>query len=236
MGAIKREEVTIKGPHGAFSGYFAAPTDNGPVPSVLVVQEIFGVNSHIRSIVERVAGEGYAALAPDFFWQTRPGVQLGYEGEDFQEAIRLMGQVSVDKAVDDAQAALNYLASRPESQGRKQGVTGFCWGGLLTFLIAARLNPACASSHYGGRITNFISEAANITCPIMFHYGAKDQGIPLEQVAQVTAAVKDIPHSSVHVYTDAGHGFHCDVRASYHGPSARQAWQSTMQLFAAHLQ
>jgi carboxymethylenebutenolidase len=232
--ALKREEVTISGDRGTFGGYFAAP-ESGPVPGVLVVQEIFGVNPHIRSVVDRLAEEGYAALAPDFFWQVRPNVQLGYEGEEFQEALNLMGQVDLDKAVDDARAGLACLAARPETQGRKHGVTGFCWGGLMTYLIAARLQPDCAASYYGGRTANFLNEASNIQCPIMFHFGDQDQSIPMDQVAQIKEAVKGLPEAMVYVYSGAGHGFHCDARASYHEPSARQAWQRTMELFQRHL-
>jgi carboxymethylenebutenolidase len=232
--ALKQEEVTITGTRGSFGGYFAAPAD-GTAPGVLVVQEIFGVNPHIRSVVDRLAEEGYAALAPDFFWPVKPGVQLGYEGEELQEAIGLMGQVDLGNTVDDAKAALAYLTARPETQGRKQGITGFCWGGLVTYLVAARLNPDCAVSYYGGRIANFLDEASNISCPITFHFGDQDQSISMDQVAQITEAVKDLPNTAVYVYEGAGHGFHCDVRASYNEAGARQAWQRTMEFFKTHL-
>ena len=232
--ALKQEEVTITGPQGAFGAYFAAPAD-GSAPGVLVVQEIFGVNPHIRSVADRLAEAGYAALAPDFFWPVKPGVQLGYEGDDFQEAISLMGQVNLDHAVDDAKAALAYLGTRPETQGQKQGVTGFCWGGLMTYLIATRLAPDCAASYYGGRIANFLDESSNISCPILFHLGDQDQSIPMDQVEQIQSAVANLPGAEVYVYEGASHGFHCDARGSYHASSAQQAWERTLQLFETRL-
>ncbi len=232
--ALKQEDVTITGSRGTFGAYFAAPTE-GVVPGVLVVQEIFGVNPHIRSVADRLAEAGYAALAPDFFWPAKPGVQLGYEGDDFQEAISLMGQVDLDDAVDDAKAALAYLGARSETQGQRQGVTGFCWGGLMTYLISARLSPDCAASYYGGRIANFLDEASNINCPILFHLGDQDQSIPMDQVEQIQSAVANLPSAEVYVYEGANHGFHCDARGSYNAASAQQAWSRTLQLFEACL-
>ena len=130
----------------------------------------------------------------------------------------------------DVEATMQVLGGRPESTD-KTGVVGFCWGGLMTYLVAARLKPTAASAYYGGRIASFLDEAKHITSPIIFHFGEKDAGIPMDQVEQVKQAVSSLPNTAVYVYPQADHGFHCDMRGSYHEPSAKQAWERSMDFF-----
>ncbi len=232
--AIHTENVRITGPGGTFDGYFAAP-DGGPVPGMIVIQEIFGVNTHIRDVTNRVAEAGYAALAPALFWREAPELSLDYSPEEIEKALGLMVQVSLDKAVEDVGGAMELLGARPECRADRIGVMGFCWGGLLSFLVSCRLDPVCAVPYYGGRIAEFLGEVADMKNPALFHFGELDPRIPKEQVEQIRRAVTGKPGVEVHVYPDAEHGFNCDKRGSYHQPSAELAWRRTMDFLARHL-
>ncbi len=233
--AIQTETIKVTGKNGTFDGYLAIPEGGGPAPGVIVIQEVFGVNSHIQDVTRRVAEAGFVALAPDMFWPVEPGLDLGYEGEDREKAIACMGQMNADTAVEDVAASLDALNARPECKEGKNGVVGFCWGGLITYLAACRLKPACAASYYGGGVARFLDEAANMNNPVIFHLGGQDASIPMDQVEQIKQAVAAKSNVEVHVYPNAQHGFHCDQRASYDEASARQAWPRTMDFFKKHL-
>ncbi len=233
--AIKTETIKITSKNGTFDGYLALPDSDGPRPGVIVIQEVFGVNSHIQDVTRRVAEAGYPALAPDMFWPLQPGFDVGYGEADLEQARGLMGQMNVDTAVEDVAGAIEALNARPETDAGKTGVVGFCWGGLMTYLVACRLNPTCAASYYGGRIVQFIDEAANMNNPVMFHLGEQDASIPMEQVEQIKATVAGKSGVVVHTYPEAQHGFHCDMRGSYDEASAKQAWQRTTEFFRQHL-
>ena len=226
--AVNSQMIDIAGADGAFQGYFAV-SDRSRA-GVVLIQEIFGVNSHIRDVSDRLAAAGYAVLAPDLFWRVQPDVQLGYTPDDIAKGRTFKDQVAVDDAMEDLRASFATLRARPECQGHKTGVVGFCWGGLLTYLAAARLDPACASSYYGGGIANFLGEADKIGCPIQFHFGDQDQAIPMDQVENIRAAVQG-KSAEVFIYHGAGHGFHCDQRGSYNVDSAKLAWERTLGLF-----
>lgn len=231
---INTEMLKVSGPNGEFEAYLAAP-DSGPSPGVIVIQEIFGVNDHIRSVTDRLAEAGYAALAPDLFWPHQPGFNIGYTPDDIAVGREIMGKMSLDDAVRDVEATIGVLNNRPESQSGKTGVVGFCWGGLMTYLVSARLQPTCSVPYYGGGIHNFLGESGDINAPILFHFGEADDGIPMDQVDQVKAAVQGKSGATVHTYPGAGHGFNCDARGSFHEASATQAWGRTMEFFGSHL-
>ena len=231
---IKSEKFMINHANGSFQGYFAA-SETGTAPGVVVIQEIFGVNSHIRSVVDRLAEAGYAALAPDIFWREGTDIELGYTPEDVSKGRELKAKMNMDEVIEDVSATFDTLAARPECHSEQQAIVGFCYGGLIVYTAAARLNPACASSYYGGGIVEYIAEADQITCPIQFHFGEKDAAIPLDQVEQVRNAVSYKTDAEVFVYEGAGHGFHCDQRGSYDAKSAEIAWQHTLGLFGKHL-
>jgi carboxymethylenebutenolidase len=232
---IKTQWLQIPAGNKTFKAYLAAPDLPGPRPGVLVVQEIFGVNSHIRSVADRVAEAGYVALAPDLFWRVQPGFDVGYTPEDIAKGREVRGKVNTDEVMGDMKATAAALTARPETKGKKWGVMGFCWGGQIAYLSAARLGPAAAAAYYGGGIAGFIKEADQIKQPIMFHYGELDKNIPMTEVDQVKAAMKSHQDSPVFVYPGADHGFHCDQRGSYNAASAAQAWQRTMEFFGKHL-
>lgn len=231
---IKTEWVTVVQAEQPFPAYLALPS--GPAKGgVVVIQEIFGVNSHIRSVAERTAEAGYVALAPDLFWRVQPHIELGYTPDDIAKGREHRGKLKDDETVKDVEASMKVLIARPEMKGKKWGVMGFCWGGLITYLAAARLKPAAASVYYGGGIPNYLKESGNIKCPILFHFGELDKGIPLTDVDKIKEALKSKSDATVYVYPGADHGFHCDQRGSYNASSAKQAWERTMPFFGKAL-
>jgi carboxymethylenebutenolidase len=233
--ALKTEQVTVKLGMDSYQAYLAAP-EEGSHPGIVVLQEIFGVNEHIRAVTEKLASEGYACLAPDLFWRQQPGFTSGYSPEEIEAGRKLRAQVELDRLVGDLSASFQTLRNRPECGGNKVGVIGFCFGGLVTYLCAARLDPACAVSYYGGGIANHLNHFYGIRKPILFHFGGKDASIPMEQVEQIrqTAGQSKVEWE-LYVYPVAGHGFNCDLRKDFHPPSAREAWFRTLAFFQRHL-
>ena len=203
-----------------FAGYLALPPA-GSGPGLVLWQEIFGVNEHIRAVAEQYALDGFVVLAPDTFWRQAPRVELGYAGDDRTRAMTLMQGYGAADALADIHAAVSTLRARPEVTGGV-GSFGYCMGGRLAYLAAATAGVDAAVAFYGGGIHTQLERAAAITCPVQFHYAEHDDHIPLDAVERVRAAVagKD---AEVHVYPGAMHGFNCWARASYHAPSAALA-------------
>ena len=207
-------------------GAYRADPSAGPKGAVVVVQEIFGVNEHIRSICDRLASEGYVAIAPALFDRTERGFECGYSPDEVARARAFIADADWDAFVRDTEAARAAVADIG-----KVGVVGFCMGGTVAFLAATRLQGfSAASGFYGGKIHSFADEPPK--CATQLHFGAEDQGIPLSNVEIVKAAR---PDCDVHVYDGAGHGFHCDLRASFHADASKQAWERTLTLFADNL-
>lgn len=207
-----------------FSAYRADPI-GAAKGAVVVVQEIFGVNEHIRDVCERLAGEGYRAIAPAVFDRIRPGVEYAYDADGVAGGRALIEELGWDNPIRDVWAAA--LAVHPQG---KAGVMGFCWGGSVCWLAACRLDVACAAAYYGRQIPDFVAETP--TCPTILHFGAEDALIPLQGVEKVKAAHPDVP---VYIYEGAGHGFHCNPRPDYREDSAKLAWGRTMAVFAETL-
>jgi len=186
--------------------YVARPSGN-PIAGLVVIQEIFGVNSHIRSIADSYANDGFLTVAPALFDRIERGVELAYEGPDAQKGMAILQKLDNAKALEDVNAALQYVRTQT---GKKSGVIGYCLGGLLAWLSATRLRPDAAVGYYAGRIGTFASE--NPTAPVQLHFGKLDTHIPAEQVNKVHEAH---PEVEIYWYENAGHGFNCDMRASY---------------------
>ena len=203
-----------------FAGYLALPPA-GSGPGLVLWQEIFGVNEHIRTVAEQYALDGFVVLAPDTFWRQAPRVELGYAGDDRTRAMTLMQGYGATDALTDVEAAVSTLRARAEINGGV-GTFGYCMGGRLAYLAAATAGVDAAVAFYGGGIHTQLERASAITCPVQFHYAGHDDHIPLDAVERVRAAVagKD---AEVHVYAGAMHGFNCWARASYHAPSAALA-------------
>lgn len=208
---------------GSFQAYLALPP-SGSGPGLIVLQEIFGVNFHIRAVADRWAAEGYVVLAPDIFWRVEPGVELDYTGEGVEKGRALRQRLDLDLTLEDIASTLTALRARPECIG-KAAVVGYCFGGLLSYLTAAHCDVDAAISYYGGGIETRLDDASRIKCPIMFHYGEKDVAIPASAREATRKALAGHDHAEFYVYADAQHGFNCDARASYH-PFASQLARS----------
>ncbi|WP_454733837.1 MULTISPECIES: dienelactone hydrolase family protein [Cupriavidus] len=213
--------IRVETEGGAFDAYLALPPagKTAGAPGIVLVQEIFGVNEHIRAVADQYAADGYVVLAPDVFWRDAPRVELGYAGDDMKRALELRQKVDVELALKDIAATAEALRAQIGAGG-KIAVVGYCFGGLLAYLSAARGLVDAAVPYYGGGIQNNLQEAASIKVPVQFHYGALDAHIPAEAVASVRAAVAGNPRAEIHVYPQADHGFNCWARGSYHQPSA----------------
>lgn len=208
----------------AFQAYLAEPSTR-PRGGIVVVQEIFGVNSHIRSVTEGYAADGYLAIAPALFDRVRRGYESGYSQPEIQAGVELMQKISWDDAIRDVSAAVEAVKHAGET-----GIVGFCWGGAVAWLAAARVpGLAAAVPYYGGAIPALAGEKPR--CPTMLHFGEKDASLPVAKAHAVAAA-----HPEVTAYFyDAGHGFNCDQRGSYDKAAATLARERTLEFFRTHV-
>ncbi|GAA3999112.1 dienelactone hydrolase family protein [Comamonas faecalis] len=200
--------------------------------AVVVLPEIFGVNSHIRAVAEQYAAEGYLALAIDTFARVEPGVELGYGAADMQRGIALKAAAEAlptPGVQADIEAAVRHAGA---ASGGKVGVVGFCWGGLLAWRAACAVDGLSAAvCYYGGGMTNQTESARSARVPVLAHFGERDHFIP---AAGVQAFAQAHPDAQVHLYA-ADHGFNCDQRASYDAPATQAARERTLAFFARHL-
>ena len=214
-----------------FDAYVAQPAQPAKA-AVVVLQEIFGVNDHIRKVADGYAQAGYLAIAPATFARSKTGVELGYTPDDMNAGFALKTAIEALPApgvIADIQAAVNHAAAT--CQG-KVGVVGYCWGGLLTWRSAALVSGLSAAvPYYGGGVTTEAEAQRKPLCPVLAHFGEKDHWIPLETVESFKKAQ---PGVEVHVYA-ADHGFNCDQRGSYNEAAAKVARQRTLDFFAKHL-
>ncbi|HEY2387784.1 MAG TPA: dienelactone hydrolase family protein [Candidatus Binatia bacterium] len=239
------ERISIPVGGATMGAYLARPAEGGSHPAVLVFQEIFGVNQHIRSVADRVAAEGYIALAPELFHRTAPGLDVGYDAEGMQHGIACMNKAKASEVIADVSAALGTLQKRPDVKGRGIGAMGFCFGGHVTYLAACELPIAAAASFYGGGIAvgtpgndgpPTIERTAKIKGRVLCLFGDQDGYIPPDQVEKIRAELTrhHIRHEIV-VYPGVGHGFFCDARADYSKPAADDAWRRVRDLFREEL-
>ena len=224
--------IDLKSADGfVFPAYVAEPAGK-PKAAVVVLQEIFGVNSHIRSVADGYAAAGYLAVAPATFHRAQTGVDLGYTEADMKAGTELKAAAEALPApgvLQDIQAAINHAA---QTTGGKVGIVGYCWGGLLTWRSACTLSGlSAAAPYYGGGMTVGDEPARQPACPVMVHFGNQDHWIPMDTVE---AFQKAQPGVQVFVY-DANHGFNCDQRGSYNEAAAKLAKQRTLDFFAQHL-
>ena len=214
--------VSLDTPTGRIGGWRADP-HIPPKGALVVVQEIFGVNGHIRRVVDRFAAHGFIALAPALFDHFEAHVELHYDAEGVARGRELVTQLGFERALQDVHAAAEHMQHEANV-----GVVGFCWGGTVAFLSNTRLDLP-AVSYYGGRTLPFVRE--KLQQPMMFHFGEQDPIIPPEAVA---AHREHHPEAIFHVYP-AGHGFNCDERGDYDPVSAATALDHTVNFFSRHL-
>ncbi|MBX9403636.1 dienelactone hydrolase family protein [Lysobacter sp. BMK333-48F3] len=215
--------IDLDTPAGPVRAWRADP-GGPPRGGLVVIQEIFGVNAHIRAVAERFAEAGYAVLAPALFDPVEPGVELGYDQSAAARGVELRNAVGFDRASEIVGAA----AHRLQDEGLRTGAVGFCWGGSLAFLANTR-HGLPAVSYYGARTLPFLGEPAR--APIAFHFGRHDGSIPPEAIEQHRQA---LPNAPIYLY-DAGHGFNCELRADYDADSAALAWRRTLDFLADNL-
>jgi carboxymethylenebutenolidase len=203
-----QKEFKIRANDGSGSfGVYAVYPKELPAPAVIVIQEIFGVNQNIRARCEKLASEGYIALAPDLFWRQEPEVQLTDKTEaEWQHALKLYNGFSADKGVEDLKACLGFIRKEKQCTG-KVGTVGFCLGGKLSYLMATRSNADCNVSYYGVGFESLIAEAGNIKKPLMLHIAGKDKYVPHTLQAKIVFTHKDNPLVDIHIYPGADHAF-----------------------------
>jgi carboxymethylenebutenolidase len=197
---------------------------DGASASIVIVQEIFGVNEHIRSVVDRYASFGYRAIAPALFDRGERGVELGYDDAGRARGIELVIPIAFDAAMLDVTAAVDHVA-----ETGPVAVVGFCFGGSVAWLAACDLPIAAAVGYYGGQIHGMIDRQPKVAT--MLHFGELDHGIPLDQVTAIAEAHPEVP---VHVHPGADHGFNCDARATHDARSAAIALGRTLDFLATH--
>ncbi len=225
------ENIRLTAADGFELGAYRARPDAAPRGGVVVIQEIFGVNVHIRAVCDRFAEAGYLAVAPAIYDRIEPDVQIGYTSDDVTRGREIRAECDMANVIADTTAAAES-AAEGSPEGGKVGIVGYCWGGQIVYVASCRLGDklACASGYYGGGIVPLLGETPAI--PLMMHFGTEDASIPLTDVEQLGKAHPDV---TIHLYEGAGHGFNCDMRAHYHADSARLALERTLAHFAEHL-
>lgn len=217
-----------------FGAHRAAPAGDARAPAVIVLQEIFGVNPGIRAKADRWASEGYLAYAPDLFWRQGAGIALDADvAEQFQQALSLMQASSVDDAVADIEATIRAVRADPRSNG-KVGVVGYCWGGLLAYLAAARTDVDASVGYYGVRIDEYLREGHAIAKPLMLHNAALDHFVTPDKQALIREGLAENAHVTIHTY-EADHAFARESGKARVEEAAQLADGRTRDFFAAHL-
>jgi carboxymethylenebutenolidase len=224
--------IQLKAADGTVVPAYEARPSGKARGAVVVIQEIFGVNSHIRAVADGYAAQGYVAVAPDCFHRVKQNVELGYSEADMGEGFgykTAVEELPAPGVLQDIQAAIDHAA---QVSGGKVGIVGYCWGGLLTWRSACLLNGLSAAvPYYGGGVTTEVEVARQPKVPVLAHFAEEDKWIPLDGVHAFRQAHPDV---TVHLYA-AHHGFNCDQRGSWHEPSAKLARERSLAFFAQHL-
>jgi carboxymethylenebutenolidase len=208
---------------------------SGTGPGLLLIEEIYGLSDYIEAVADDLAGLGYVVGAPDLFWRLKPGHAAAHDQEGLTESLDLASRFDATQGVEDAAGALRHLAALPEAQGGI-GVIGFCFGGSIAYLLAARTEPEAVVSFYGSAVPDNLDALDRIQCPLQFHFGGSDPYIPREQVARVEEAAAARPNVEIHVEEDAGHAFHNRKAPMFHMPEpAARAWRHTEEFLRRHL-
>lgn len=221
------EFVKLKAEDGHEFDAWVAKPQGEPIAGLVVIQEIFGVNKHIRAVTDGFAKDGFLAVAPAIFDRYERGLDLTYEGADMEKARSFFPKLNIDDILKDTAASLAYVR---EQTGLKAGVIGYCLGGTIAWLSATRLKTDAAVGYYGGMISQFAEEEPK--CPVMLHYGALDAHIGPEERQKVASAHPEVP---IFVYEGADHGFNCDMRASYNPTASKLARERSLEFLKKNL-
>lgn len=219
------EKIQLTASDGfTFDAYRADP-EGAPRGGIVLIQEIFGVNAHIREVTDRWAQEGFTVIAPALFDRVEKNFEVGYDEAGVAAGRGIMGKLDIEKALLDCAATADAL-----NGVNHKAIMGYCFGGRMSWLGATNLDFDAAIVYYGGGIVNALDKPA--TCPVMMHFGELDQSIPMDQIDQIRAAV---PDAQIFVYNDAQHGFACDHRGSYNEDATKQANGRTLAFLAQHI-
>ena len=226
------ETVSISTPDGDFAAYVAHPAAE-PAAAIVVIQEIFGVNAFVREVCERLAAQGYLAIAPDLFWRIEPGIDLtDHTDADWKRAFELYNAFDVDAGVKDIAATIDWV--RPKSSG-KVGAIGFCLGGLLAYLTATRTDADASVAYYGVGIDKFTAEADKLANPLLLHIAEEDQFVPKEAQAQILTALKNHAHVEIFSYPGRDHAFSRTGGDHFNAEDAAKAAERTFNFFSKAL-
>ena len=234
--ACKTEWKTLKVSDGTEMRVFTARPDpgKGKIPAVIVVQEAFGVNTHIRNVCERIAGLGYIAVSPEMFHRTAPGFDGSYD--DIEKVRPHMAAMTDEGQAADLQAVHQFLKEDAQADEARVAAVGYCMGGRTAFLANAVLPLKCAVSYYGGRIPSLLPKFIAQNGPLLFFWGGLDKHIPLEQRQEVLTALEGAGKPFINVeFSEADHGFFCEDRKVYHPVSAGQSWALFTQFLQDNL-
>jgi carboxymethylenebutenolidase len=237
MSALRTEKVTLQvGDGTSMDAYIATPVDGGKLPGLLVFQEAFGVNAHIRDVTERFAKQGYVAIAPELFHRTARGFDGAYD--DFPACMPHMQALTPDGLIADARAAFDWLQKSPRVAPNATASVGYCMGGRTSYLANSELPLKAAISYYGGGIApSLLPRVPELHAPMLFFWGVQDAHIPPDQIRSVMDAMKEAKKTYVNVeFSDAGHGFFRDVHFSYREAAAKQSWDLSLRFLATYLQ
>ena len=219
---------------GEFGAYIALP-EVTPAPGIVVAQEIFGVNQVMRDVCDWLAGQGYVAACPDLFWRIEPGIQLTDKTDaEWQRAFELFNLFDVDKGIEDMKRTLDHLRDHEACNGRA-GTVGYCLGGKIAYLMAARSDADCSVGYYGVGLDELLSEAGGITKPLMLHIASKDQFVPPPAQEKIKAGLTGHPQVTLHVYDGQDHAFAREGGEHYDAGAAELANARTLNFFKEHL-
>lgn len=225
--------IDIAGPDGSFQAYLAVP-HIGKGPAIILLQEIFGVNEHIRAVADQYAADGYVVLVPDLFWRAGAHIELGYDEAGWKRAVELMQATDNPHADADIAATVAALRARPEVTGKLASV-GYCFGGRLSFQTAAAGLVDAAIAYYGGGIQNKLDLADRITVPLLMHFGGQDSHISPQAVQTIAERFEDRQDVEIHIYPGAEHGFNCTHRDSYQQRAAAHAHGNSLIFLSENL-
>lgn len=229
------ETLTISTPDGSFSAITRRPPGEGPFPTVVVIQEIFGVNHTMRQVADRLASAGFLAVVPDLFWRFEPGIELDdRKPDDLKRAFDLFPQFDVDKGVEDVAATLAVARGMAACNG-KVGAIGYCLGGLLAFLTATRTDADAVVSYYGVNIDKFTGEAEKLARPLLLHIAGNDGFVPPPAQEKIVADLKNHPQVEIERYPGRDHAFAREGGDNFHAEDARKADARTLAFLDANL-
>jgi carboxymethylenebutenolidase len=218
---------------GRFRGYLCLPRQ-GKGPGLVVEQEIFGINENVRLVCENYASQGFVTLAPDLFWRLQPNVDLGYSPEEWQKAFDFMKRFDIDRGIEDIAATVKSMRAMKECTG-KVGAIGYCLGGKLAYLTAARTDVECAVAYYGVGLDQNLGEKDKIRRPLLMHIAEKDKFVPPEAQAKIKAGLKDVKSVQIHSYPGVDHAFARINGDHFDKDAAELANKRTLEFLKKHL-